>query len=212
MTFLARIVFAVLFAACALPGGAALAGDMKPASDMNKPGSTTTAPGWVFSAHALGPLKLYKGAKISVAKLKQLFPGYRVVYELGQGDSPDFHYFEVQTPDGQPLFSIRSFVDDGVPDHKTSRAVPIDLVQVYSPLIADAWGLHVGDHVKDIMAKRDGHLEFGASHHDVYLGAEMIYYGLVTERKASPVVYKLHDAVERNLEIRFISWPEAAWE
>lgn len=59
----------------------------------------------VLSPTALGPLTLGKGTKVSEAKLKTLFPGLSVKYEIGSGDSPDFHYFEVSTPKGEVLFT-----------------------------------------------------------------------------------------------------------
>lgn len=205
-----RIGARISLAALTLAGmaGAACAAEAQPPAQ----NEAQKVPGWVLSATALGPLKLYKGATVSQAKLQKLFPGYRVSYEIEQGATPAFHYFEVASPEGQPLFGISSFITGHAKARKTPAAVPIDLVRVYSPLIPDAYGLRVGDHVEDILARRGQHLEFGAAHHDVYLGGESLYYGLITGRKTSPAVYKVDDAIRGNWEIRFVSWPEPAWE
>ena len=169
----------------------------------------------VLSRTSLGPLVLGKDAKVSQKSLQKLFPGYTVKYEIAQGDSPDFHYFEVIDKNGELLFAISSFIDDdedGTIQHqKTTSPVPIQLLQVYSPTISDAYGLHVGDHVKDIIAKRGKKLAFGAAHHDVYLGAGEIYYSIETGSDESPENFKLKDAIKGDWQIHSLSWPGAAW-
>ncbi len=173
------------------------------------------APTLVLSRTSLGPLVLSKDAKVSQESLQKLFPGYTVKYEIAQGDSPDFHYFEVIDKTGELLFAISSYIeddDDGSVQHqKTTSPVPIQLLEVYSPTILDAYGLHVGDHVKDIMAKRGKKLTFGAAHHDVYMGSGEIYYSIETGSDESPENFKLKDAIKGNWQIRSISWPGAAW-
>lgn len=205
MKLAVRVVLAWALLNWALPGGAVFA-----ARAHHRPAGQ--GPGWVLSATSLGPLKLYKGATVSEAMLKKLFRGYKVTYDIEQGDSPDFHYFEVVGHDGQPLFGIRSFIDEGRPQHKTTEPVPIDSVEVYSPLIPDSWGLRVGDPVRDILARRGKKLAFGAGHHDVTVGSNMIYYSLATDGDTDPSQYTLKDAVRHNWRIAFISWPDAAWE
>lgn len=168
----------------------------------------------VLSRTCLGPLELGKDAKVSQESLQKLFPAYTVKYEIAQGDSPDFHYFEVVDKSGELLFAISSFIDDddGATQHqKTTSPVPIQLLQVYSPTIPDAYGLRVGDHVKDIMKKRGKKLTFEAGHHDVTLGAEEICYSIQTGSDESPENFRLKDAIKGNWQIRSISWPDSAW-
>jgi hypothetical protein len=171
------------------------------------------SPTLVLSKTGLGPLALGKDAKISEESLKKLFPSFTVTYEIGQGDSQDFHYFEVLDRQGELLFAIRSFIEDESSDNKkTALEVPIHLLQVYSTQITDSYGLRAGDHVKDIIAKRGKTLSFGAGHHDVYLGSGEIYYSIKTDRDQSPEDLTLKDAIKGNWKIRSISWPGAAWE
>lgn len=166
----------------------------------------------VLSPAALGPLTLRNGASVSEELLKKLFPSLTVKYEIAQGDSPDFHYFEVSSPKGEILFSIQSFIDESAPSKKTTSAVPIQLLQIYSRKIKDSYGLRVGDRVQDIIRKRGKALSFGAAHHDVHVGAGKIYYSLATGRESSPESFTLNDAVKGNWKIRAITWPEAAWD
>ncbi len=167
----------------------------------------------VLEPTCLGPLDLSGSpAKVSEEKLRKLFPQYVVKYEIGSGDSPDFHYFEVSTPQGEVLFSIQSFIEEPSPSKKTSAEVPISLLQVQSRRVLDVYGVRVGDHVKDIIAKRGKNLDFGAGHHDALLGGGHIYYSLRTNSEQSPEGFTMQDATKENWEVRSISWPEAAWE
>jgi hypothetical protein len=166
----------------------------------------------VLSQTSLGPLRLTgKPPKISEAKLKALFPKYVVEYEIGSGDSPDFHYFEVRTRDGEVLFTIKSFIASDSPRNTTGQ-VPISLLQIRSEKIRDEYGLRVGDHVEKIIAKRGSNLKFGAGHHDALIGNGMIYYSLKTDNRESPEGLTMEDAIKGNWQIRSISWPGAAWE
>jgi len=167
----------------------------------------------VLSPTALGPLPLTgKPAKVSEAALKKAFPQYSVKYEIGSGDSPDFHYFEVATSKGEVLFSVTSFIDESQKAEKTTSAVPISILQIHSKQIRDAYGLRVGDRVKDIIAKRGKDLKFGAGHFDALMGDGNIYYSLITGSEFSPERLTKEDAIKGNWQIRSISWPEAAWE
>ena len=166
----------------------------------------------VLSLTALGPLPLGDGASVSEALLKKLFPSLKVTYEIGQGDSPDFHYFEVSSSKGEVLFSIQSFIEDPAPSTKTMAAVPIQLLQIYSRKIKDPYGLRVGDRAQDIIKKRGKALNFGAAHHDVFMGAGKIYYSLATGRESSPEQFTMNDALKGNWKIHAITWPGAAWD
>ena len=170
----------------------------------------------VLSPTALGPLQLTaKPVKVSEAKLKKLFPQYSVKYDIGSGDSPDFHYFAITTPKGELLFTIKSFIDDSEEAKKTASEVPISLLQIWNKEIRDAYGLRVGDRVKDITTKRGKDLKFGAGHHEALMGNGEIYYSLIiSERPEGQSIdtLTLEDAIKGNWQIRSISWPVAAWE
>ncbi|NKE72623.1 hypothetical protein [Candidatus Manganitrophus noduliformans] len=176
-------------------------------------GSVFAADSLILSPTALGPLPLTgRPAKVSETKLKKLFPNLVVKYDIGQGDSPDFHYFEVSKPNGEVLFTIKSFIEESAESKKTTSEVSISILQVRSPEIKDVHGLRVGDRVKDIITKRGKDMEFGAAHHDVVMGAGNIYYSIATGSDLSPERLTMEDAVKGNWKIRVISWPEAAWE
>ncbi len=170
-----------------------------------------TSPALVLSPKALGPLALGKGATVSEQRLKRLFPAYTVKYDIGQGDSPDFHYFEVVDSKGEVLFTIQSFIEQGE-SKKTTSEVPIQLLQIHTRHIKDIYGLRVGDRVKDIIEKRGQALAFGASHHDVYLGGGEIFYNIANASDLSPEGLTREDAVKGNWQVRSISWPGSAWD
>jgi hypothetical protein len=167
----------------------------------------------ILSPTALGKLQLTgKRAMVSEAKLKKLFPQFVVKYEIGLGDSPDFHYFVVSNAKGEILFTIKSFIEDSAEAKKTTAEVPVSLLQVGSKEIRDVYGLRVGDRVKDIIAKRGTDLKFGAGHFDALIGDGVIYYSLIKGSEFSPEDSTIEDAIKGNWQIRSISWPEAAWE
>ena len=150
---------------------------------------------------------------VSEAGLTRLFSELNIKYEIGQGDSPDFHYFKGTDKEGNLIFTIRSFAKGNSGNlQKTAEPVPLQLLEVFSRKVTDIHGISVGARVRDIVAKRGKSLEFGASHFDVFLGAESIYYNVATGFEQSPENWKLQDAVDRNWKVRSISWPSPAWE
>ena len=195
ITMPARFAVVLSFALAALP---ALAADTEPAL--------------VLGPKSLGPLALGKGATVSEQRLKKLFPAYTVKYDIGQGDSPDFHYFEVVDSKGAVVFTIQSFIKEGAKSKKTTSEVPIQLLQIHGRHIKDIYGLRVGDRVKDIIKKCGETLDFGASHHDVYLGADEIFYNIANASDLSPERLTREDAVKGNWQVRSISWPGPAWD
>lgn len=166
----------------------------------------------VLSPQSLGPLPLGKGATVSEQQLVKLFPQFAVTYEIGQGDSPDFHYFEVKDKKGDVVFAIKSFIEESAKSKKTDSAVSISILQVYGAQVRDSYGLKVGDHVKDIVKKRGRSLDFAAGHFDVSLGSGDIFYNIATGLEQSPENLKMEDAIKGNWRIRSISWPTPAWE
>lgn len=161
---------------------------------------------------SLGPLALGKTATISEQQLKKLFPSYTVKYSIGQGDSPDFHHFEVTTSKGELLFTIRSFIEKPKESKKTDAEVPIQLLRIHSPGIPDIHGLRTGNRVQDILAKRGQALEFGASHDGVYLGGAQIYYNIKKPADVSPDRLARGAAVKGNWQARSLSWPGPSWD
>jgi hypothetical protein len=170
----------------------------------------------VLSATSLGSLSLSPNGKVSVAILEKAFPGARVSYDIREGDSPDFHCFIVTSAQGEQLFMIRSFIDDGMksrPDGTNRQIeVPIHLLQVTSRRIRDSYGLRVGDRVADVIRVRGEKLEYGAAHHDVYIGADKIFYSMDIGRDKNSEAFMLAEAKRVNSRITSISWPHGAWE
>jgi hypothetical protein len=168
----------------------------------------------ILTERSLGSLILENEPFVSIDSLRKLFPDYQVNHGIHSGDSPDFHLFQIATREGELLFTISSFIEDGdqTPNKDGTVAVPIHLLKVVSPRISDAYGLRVGNSVADILRTRGKNLEFGAEHHDVSLGANRIFYTIGNPTHRSPDGLKFTDAVRGNWRIRSISWPEAAWE
>jgi hypothetical protein len=110
------------------------------------------------------------------------------------------------------LFAIKSFIEESAESKKTTAAVPVSILQVYSRQIRDSHGLKVGDKVSDIVKRRGKALHFGASHFNVYLGSDDIFYNITTGSKWSPERLTMEDAIRGNWPIRSISWPDPAWE
>ena len=166
----------------------------------------------LLTSKSLGPLPLGKGTLVSESTLKKLFPNSSVTHDIRSGDSPDFHYFEVKDNGGEVLFTIQSFIKDSKGQNENPAGVRIDLLQIRSSRIRDAYGIRVGNRVQDIIKQRGKDLRFGAGHHDVYLGADNIFYNIRTTSQGSPENLTLDDAVRGNWQIISISWPSAAWE
>ena len=167
----------------------------------------------VLSPTQFGPLPLTSNAMVSEAGLRQLFPDLKIKYEIGQGDSPDFHYFEGTDKQGNLIFAIKSFIEgESGNQQKSAAPVPLQLLEIFSPKVKDIHGVRVGGRVRDIVSKRGKNLEFGASHFDVFLGGASIYYNVATGKEQSPERLKLKDAEDKNWKIRSISWPSPAWE
>ena len=170
----------------------------------------------VLSATGLGPLRLGPDAKVSVAILEKSFPGARVSYDIREGDSPDFHCFIVTSAQGEKLFVIRSFIPDALtprPDGKNRQIdVPIHVLQITSRQIRDSYGLRVGDRIADVIRVRGEKLQYGAAHHDVFIGGEKIFYSMDIGLDRGPEGFTLAEAQRVNLRITSISWPDWAWE
>ena len=169
---------------------------------------------FTISPTALGPLKLPFGhATASKAKLQRLFPKFTIKYGIGQGDSPNFHIFEVSSPSGELLFAIKSFIEEGKSDKETAAEVPISILSVYSRTIPDSYGLRVGDSASKVIARRGKNLKSGWGHFDFLAGDGLIFYRFGNNEKHSvDEPFSLESAAREDLRIQSISWPGPAWE
>ena len=135
----------------------------------------------VLSASRLGPLQIGLAHTTSVRDLERRFPEFRVTQTVSETDGPDQVILTVADKSGKPMFEIRSealYSDRATKRIRNADALPIDLLQVLTPTIADTFGLRVGMRYRDIVARRGAKLEFGLNHHDVSLGADGVYYNL----------------------------------
>ena len=174
-----------------------------------------TAGELILKSDSLGPLKLDRDTRVSLKKLAELFPEYKVTHEIAQGDSPDFHYFEVTDKNGETIFYISSYIDENT--QRNAKDVDIDLLVIESPSIKDQYGIHPGMYYTDIIQRRNEKLEFGANHHDYHLGTGKIWYAL-----SSVDIYnkftnlgtdeiKLDNIKSVNPKIIELSWPIPRW-
>ena len=174
----------------------------------------------IFLDSAIGPIKFSNHLPLSVALLKQMFPGYTINSEIGQGDSPDFYYFEISNRKGS--ISIYSYIeyapsDNGVIKTPQPNNITADRIEVTTPTITDQFGLKVGDTYQDIQAKRGGQLEKGNTHHQKYIGNEGLFYTLWGDfdnkplHDVSPEDIPYEQVIKHNWQIQSISWPRPAW-
>jgi hypothetical protein len=168
----------------------------------------------ILSNNALGSLKLSKGVKVSKAILAKTFPKFIVHRSKGQQDGPDFHYFEIKSGKNV-LFEIKSNI---APDRKSvitdTDEVPLDELVIRSNTIADEYGIKIGDRYSKLTQKRKGKLAFGASHHQLFLGNNKIFYLLETppdprfpQADRSPEGVTLIEVQKFNSRVTTISWP-----
>jgi hypothetical protein len=92
--------------------------------------------------------------------LKEQLQPYTITKGIGQQDGPDFPYYAVnKNKENLLFFSMDS--DD---------TLKLDKVIIHSPLIADVYGLKVGDDYKNIAKKRKGEFkQYTDYHHHTYL-------------------------------------------
>ena len=174
----------------------------------------------ILKSDSLGPLELSQEVNISEDYLKEIFPDFDVSYEIGSGDSPDFHYFEVSTRGGDLLFSISSYLEYENYEQGTIKNpddIRIDILTVYSNQIEDQYGIRVGDGYQKVVEKRGTDLQFGAAHHNIWVGSGMIYYAIplpptgIGEPDRSPTLVTQAEVYEGNWAVSSISWPTSKW-
>lgn len=163
----------------------------------------------------IGGLALSAQTRVSVESLSSIFPNLKVVHGIGQGDSLDFHYFELMNSNHELMFKIKSFITGANYDE---AEVPIDILVVYSKLISDQYGVSIGFRYEDVVKARGEALEFGASHFDNYLGRHQIWYTFTVRVETeieglyeSPERIKIGALVTENPMVNSISWPKPRW-
>jgi len=170
----------------------------------------------VLYENKLGPLKLTKGTKISKKILAKLFPEYSVSYIIGQGDSPDFHYFRVLDSYGNIVFTISSFIENSA--DANAKEVDIDILEVRTEAIRDQYGVSIGKKLSDVISMRGEDLKFGANHFDYHIGKGNIWYALSAGEintkfgYMNPTKASVEDARKANPKVIGISWPRPRWD
>ncbi|WP_156948464.1 hypothetical protein [Marinobacterium jannaschii] len=167
-----------------------------------------------LSADRLGPLQLSEQTRISGPSLQALFPALQVHYQRAEGDSLAYHYYQLINQQGEVLFSLTSFIESAADIQ--AEAVDIDLLQIHSAEIPDQYGIRVGEGIRSLVAKRDSKFRYGAAHHHNFIGGGKIWYSLSTQQLAAtvdinPEQVSLEQALEADLKVTAISWPEAGW-
>ena len=178
--------------------------------------TVASAKGLILTSDSLGSLNLSKETEISISILKKHFPEYVVSHRIGEGDSSDFHLFQIKYASSDIVFTAISFINDE--SDRKKDMVKLDLIEIHSDKVLDEYGLNVGMELSDIIKKRNTDLIFGANHHDNHIGLNNIWYALSTENLTdpngpdiNPENVTLEDAKNHNLRITSISWPSARW-
>ena len=118
------------------------------------------------------------------------------------------------------IFTIKSF--DGLNGSLSDEEVTIGILNIYSSIVKDKYGISVGTRYLDVIKIRSEGLEFGAGHFTNYLGKNKIWYTLShVEIIESHGTYKYpvgvesitkDDAERENPTVRLLSWPDPSWD
>ena len=161
----------------------------------------------IFASSSIGSIQLSKDTKVSLYKLKQAFPYYKVTHEIAEGDSPDYHRFIVSTWEDEDLIYFHSYIDE--PKQYEAGLVKLDEVVTCSERIKDEFGISPNQHIDLAIEKRKS-LDFGAGHMDNYLGKDSIWYLFYVGQLHGTAVTK-EVALKENPKIECISWPHPWW-
>ena len=166
----------------------------------------------LLTESTIGGLPLSTTTQVSLADLQAQFSGYQVIEGFGQGDSPDFHYFEVLDSSQELVLRMYGF---GFSATNAQPQYPIDLLVVFSPRVIDQFGVSLGMTYHEVTQLRNGPFEFGANHFDNFLGAGKIWYGFdlnSTENvPLNPEDFTVSDLRKNNPRVAAISWPSPRW-
>jgi hypothetical protein len=161
----------------------------------------------VLTNTSIGNMPIKVAMPISLYKIRNYFPFYRVTQQIREGDSPDYHLFEVSTHEGESLISFISYIDEA--DGYEKGIVKLDEVIIHSSKIRDQFGLTPDMSISIAIAKRKD-LKFGTGHMDNYLGNGKIWYMFsVNKTHGAQVTEQM--AMNSNSKITTISWPHPWW-
>ncbi len=161
----------------------------------------------VFTESSIGKMKIHKGMEISLYKIREQFPFYRVTQEIGMGDSPDFHMFTVSTRKNEELIYFISYINTQQ-DYEKS-IVKLDEVMTCSSKVKDKYGISPKSDFNTAYRSREK-LEYGYGHLDNYLGEGKLWY-LFSEYNELGNRINKDKAIELNPKVDCISWPYARW-
>ena len=161
----------------------------------------------VLADSSVGSFDISPGKMISVLRLRNAFPFYRVTQEIREGDSPDYHLFTVATYEGEKVVSFISYITDE--SMYEQAVVPLDEVLLVGGPAIDQYGVAPGERLSSALKKRK-ELEFGYGHMDSYLGRGKIWY-LFYAGAPEGTRATFEQAKESDPEIAVISWPKPRW-
>ena len=85
----------------------------------------------VLTDTSIGNMPIGVGADISLYKIRNFFPHYKVTHEIREGDSPDYNLFTVSNYEGEELLYFISYINQ--PDDYEKGVVKLHEVIVHSP-------------------------------------------------------------------------------
>jgi hypothetical protein len=106
----------------------------------------------ILTKTSIGDMPIEVRMKISLYKIRNNFPYYRVTQEITEGDSPSYNLFIVSTHEGEELISFISYINE--PDGYEESVVKLDEVVFYPTKTQDEFGVTPGMHSKQAVAKR----------------------------------------------------------
>ena len=161
----------------------------------------------ILTSTSIGNMHIEVGIEISLYKIKNHFPLYKVTHQIASGDSPDFHLFSVSTYDNENLISFISFINES--DGYEKSTVKLDEVIIHSSKVQDHYGVEPNMTIAQALKKRKG-LKFGAGHMDNYFGNDKIWYMFSVNQLHGTQVSR-EVAINANPKIQSISWPIPWW-
>jgi len=161
----------------------------------------------ILTDTSIGDMPIEVGAKISLYKIKQYFPYYKVTQQIASGDSPDYHLYVVSTYENEELIYFISYINE--PDEYEKSIVKLDEVIIHTSIIQDQYGVTPNMTISEAIEKRK-YLKFGAGHMDNYFGNGKIWYMFSVNQTHGTQVTK-EMAVIENPKIQSVTWPIPRW-
>ena len=161
----------------------------------------------IFTESSFGPMKIKENMEISLYKISQKFPYYKVTQRIGHGDSPDFHSFTVSNWEGEELVEFISYINK--PEDYEKSIVKLDEVITCNEKVKDSFGVSPKSEFMVAQKSREG-MTYGDGHMDNFLGKGKLWY-LFTVPNGQFSRGSQELAVKANPEIQCISWPYPRW-